>query len=217
MAESPRYLVFGGKTGWIGQKVLAMLQAKGITAVAAESRLERIQDVAAEIDAFKPTHVLNCAGLTGRPNVDWCEDHKDEVVRVNVVGTLGLLDACETRGIHITNFATGCVRGGGGGGEGGGVAPVLSALTPLVAPAAPLLAHACLDAATAIASAACCCCCPPASALRRVCRVCAARSHVWCRGAHLLLWTPRWSSPSRRYALLPARCVAAATPPLHPS
>jgi 3,5-epimerase/4-reductase len=40
---------------------------------------------------------------------DWCEDHKDEVMRVNVVGTLGLLDACEKRGIHITNFATGCI------------------------------------------------------------------------------------------------------------
>ena len=26
----------------------------------------------------KPTHVLNSACLTGRPNVDWCEDHKVE-------------------------------------------------------------------------------------------------------------------------------------------
>lgn len=24
----------------------------------------------------KPTHVLNAAGLTGRPNVDWCETHR---------------------------------------------------------------------------------------------------------------------------------------------
>ena len=64
-----------GKTGWIGQKVLAMLLAKGIKAQAADSRLENVEQVAAEIDAFKPTHVLNCAGLTGRPNVDWCEDH----------------------------------------------------------------------------------------------------------------------------------------------
>ena len=101
------YLVYGGKTGWIGQKVLAMLQAQGIPARAAEARLEKVEQVAAELDAFKPTHVLNCAGLTGRPNVDWCEDHKDEVVRVNVIGTLGLLDACEARGIHCTNFATG--------------------------------------------------------------------------------------------------------------
>ena len=35
--------------------------------------------VAAEIDAVKPTHIVNCAGLTGRPNVDWCEFHRDEV------------------------------------------------------------------------------------------------------------------------------------------
>jgi 3,5-epimerase/4-reductase len=106
-SAAPAYLVFGGKTGWIGQKVLAMLLAQGIRAQAADSRLEKVEQVAAELDAFKPTHVLNCAGLTGRPNVDWCEDHKDEVVRVNVIGTLGLLDACEARGIHCTNFATG--------------------------------------------------------------------------------------------------------------
>jgi 3,5-epimerase/4-reductase len=62
-----------------------------------------------EIDETKPKFVLNCAGLTGRPNVDWCEDHKDEVVRVNVIGTLSLLDLCESRGIHCTNFATGCI------------------------------------------------------------------------------------------------------------
>lgn len=41
---------------------------------------------------------------TGRPNVDWCEDHKDEVLRVNVVGTLSLADLCNQRGIHMTNF-----------------------------------------------------------------------------------------------------------------
>ena len=104
---APKYLVYGGKTGWIGQKLVKMLADAGVEVRAADARLERIQDVAAEIDAFAPTHVLNCAGLTGRPNVDWCEDHKDEVIRVNVVGTLALLDACETRGIHVTNFATG--------------------------------------------------------------------------------------------------------------
>ena len=106
---TPRYLVFGGRTGWIGQKVLAMLLASGIEARAADSRLEAVETVAVELDAYAPTHVLNCAGLTGRPNVDWCEDHRAEVMRVNVVGTLGLLDACETRGIHVTNFATGCI------------------------------------------------------------------------------------------------------------
>jgi len=57
----------------------------------------------------KPTHVLNAAGVTGRPNVDWCEDHRVETLRTNVIGTLCLADACETRGLHMTNFATGCI------------------------------------------------------------------------------------------------------------
>jgi 3,5-epimerase/4-reductase len=105
--STERYLVFGGRTGWIGQMLVAQLRAAGKDVVVAESRLEKVQDVAAELDKVGPTHVLNAAGLTGRPNVDWCEDHKDEVIRVNLVGTLGLLDSCETRGIHCTNFATG--------------------------------------------------------------------------------------------------------------
>jgi dTDP-4-dehydrorhamnose reductase len=65
--------------------------------------------VAAELDEIKPTHVLNAAGVTGRPNVDWCEDHKDETVRANVIGTLNLSDLCSLRDIHCTVFATGCI------------------------------------------------------------------------------------------------------------
>lgn len=57
----------------------------------------------------KPTHVLNAAGSTGRPNVDWCEDHREDTIRNNVVGTINLADCCWERGIHITVFATGCI------------------------------------------------------------------------------------------------------------
>ena len=79
----------------------------------------------------KPTHVLNCAGLTGRPNVDWCEDHKVcgccrlvhpqrslsdnttlrqiETIRVNVLGMLNLADICLQKNVHLTTYATGCI------------------------------------------------------------------------------------------------------------
>ena len=106
---SSKYLVFGGKTGWVGQKLIALLQSNGSTVAAANSRLEHSQDVAKELDEYRPTHVLNAAGLTGRPNVDWCETHKEETTRVNVIGTLSLIDLCAQRNIHITNFATGCI------------------------------------------------------------------------------------------------------------
>lgn len=89
--------------------MMELLKARGMTAVAATARLDNREDCARELDAVKPTFVLNAAGLTGRPNVDWCEDHKDEVMRVNVIGTLSLVDLCASRGIHVSTFATGCI------------------------------------------------------------------------------------------------------------
>jgi 3,5-epimerase/4-reductase len=38
--------------------------------------MENREAILREIERVKPTHVLCCAGITGRPNVDWCEDHK---------------------------------------------------------------------------------------------------------------------------------------------
>lgn len=122
--DAPTWLIFGS-TGWIGGQLIDLLNEIKTgeyihpsigkwthpigSIVAAKSRIQNREDVARELDEVKPSYVLNCAGLTGRPNVDWCEDHKEAVIRVNVIGTLNLIDLCSTRGIHLTNFATGCI------------------------------------------------------------------------------------------------------------
>jgi len=71
--------------------------------------MQNREAVIAEIEKYKPTHILNAAGSTGRPNVDWCEDHKPETIRNNVIGTINLADVAYEKGIHITVFATGCI------------------------------------------------------------------------------------------------------------
>jgi len=103
------FLVFGGETGWIGQKLVALLKAQGKEVHVAKARIENRTDVENDIQQYNPTYILNCAGVTGRPNVDWCEDHKPETIRANVIGTLNLIDVAFLHGIHITNFATGCI------------------------------------------------------------------------------------------------------------
>ena len=103
------YLIFGGKTGWIGGKLVELLTAQGKKFYVAESRTENRESVIAEIEKYNPTHVLNAAGVTGRPNVDWCEDHKQETIRTNVVGTLNMADICAMKGIHHLLYATGCI------------------------------------------------------------------------------------------------------------
>lgn len=103
------FLVYGGKTGWIGQKIVALLKEQNQIVFAAESRLENRCDVENEIDRVKPDYIINCAGVTGTPNIDWCETHQQQTIRTNIIGTLNLADVAYLRGIHMTNFGTGCI------------------------------------------------------------------------------------------------------------
>jgi 3,5-epimerase/4-reductase len=102
------WLVFGGQ-GWIGSKVIEMLKQQGETVYSSACRLEDRNLIEQELQTLKPDFVLNCAGKTGRPNVDWCEDHQEETIRSNVIGCLTLADICSVYGIHVTVFATGCI------------------------------------------------------------------------------------------------------------
>jgi len=104
-----KVLIYGGKTGWIGGKMAVLLAEKSIEYVLADARCENRADVAVELDTHAPTHVFMCAGITGRPNIDWCEDNKPDTIRTNVIGTLNLADLCNERGIHCTVYATGCI------------------------------------------------------------------------------------------------------------
>ena len=107
---SPKtFLVFGGNSGWFGQKILQLLKDNKHTPVCAKSRLENRSDLINEIERIKPNFIINAAGITGRPNVDWCENHKQETLRFNVLGTLNLVDVAYLHNIPVTNLTTGCI------------------------------------------------------------------------------------------------------------
>lgn len=108
--EKPAYkFLIYGRTGWIGGLLGKLCEKQGIQYEYGKGRLENRAQILADIVSVKPTHVLNAAGLTGRPNVDWCESHKTETIRVNVAGTLTLADVCREHGLLMVNFATGCI------------------------------------------------------------------------------------------------------------
>ncbi|MBP7074953.1 MAG: sugar nucleotide-binding protein [Rhabdochlamydiaceae bacterium] len=108
-SEAKKFLVFGGKTGWIGQKITKYLTEQDHLVFTAESRMENRNDVDQEIQRIAPDYIINCAGVTGTPNVDWCEDNKLQTIRTNIIGTLNLVDLAALHQIHITNFSTGCI------------------------------------------------------------------------------------------------------------
>lgn len=107
-------VVIFGSTGYIGE------QFKKLYPNAKTPRID-IADpkaVAEVLDGEKPDIVINCAGKTGRPNVDWCEDHKDETIHVNVLGPLVIQEECAKRGIYWVHMSSGCMYEGDKGGEG---------------------------------------------------------------------------------------------------
>mmetsp|Transcript_24776 Transcript_24776/g.76519 ORF Transcript_24776/g.76519 Transcript_24776/m.76519 type:complete len:307 (+) Transcript_24776:49-969(+) len=107
-SKKQRFLLYG-KTGWIGGLVTELIKKQGDEVILGEARLENRESVMEEIERVQPTRVLNAAGVTGRPNVDWCETNRQTVIRTNVIGCLTLADVCWLKKIHLTLYATGCI------------------------------------------------------------------------------------------------------------
>ncbi|CAN6272045.1 unnamed protein product [Urochloa humidicola] len=103
-----KFLIYG-RTGWIGGLLGKICEKQGIPYEYGKGRLQERSSLILDIQSVKPTHVFNAAGVTGRPNVDWCESHKPDTIRTNVVGTLTLADVCVEHGLLMINYATGCI------------------------------------------------------------------------------------------------------------
>ena len=99
-----KILIFGG-FGFMGQHFLQAYPG----AITPKTDIADCSAVAAALDEHKPDIVINCSGKTGRPNVDWCEDHKKETIRSNVTGPLILLEECSERDIYWVQLSTGCI------------------------------------------------------------------------------------------------------------
>ncbi|WOL02065.1 trifunctional UDP-glucose 4,6-dehydratase [Canna indica] len=106
--SSLKFLIYG-RTGWIGGLLETICTKQGIPFEYGKGRLEERSQLVLDLQSVKPTHVFNAAGVTGRPNVDWCESHKTDTIRTNVVGTLTLADVCREHGLLMINYATGCI------------------------------------------------------------------------------------------------------------
>lgn len=102
-----KVLIFGSK-GYLGNYFLQRYPDASTPSVDIADSLS-VQKV---LDEEKPDVVINAAGKTGRPNVDWCEDHKMETLRSNVTGPLVLLEECLKRGVYFVHLGSGCIYQG---------------------------------------------------------------------------------------------------------
>jgi 3,5-epimerase/4-reductase len=98
-----------GSSGLIGSFMCDTLEKQGKTFYKSKSRIEDFPSVFREISDVKPFFVINCAGLTGKPNIDWCDDNPEQTVFINVVGQINVAEACRRLGLHCTLFTSGII------------------------------------------------------------------------------------------------------------
>jgi 3,5-epimerase/4-reductase len=106
-------IVFGAR-GYIGSRLAQAFPGfLGSTADIADQEAVQV-----ELKTRNPAIVINCAGKSGFPNIDWCEDHKRETLRSNVLGPLVLLNECLTKDIRLVHIGSACVFDGDNDGKG---------------------------------------------------------------------------------------------------
>jgi dTDP-4-dehydrorhamnose reductase len=110
---SRRVLILGGR-GYLGQQFLSLYP----NALAPPLDISDVSAVGRALTEVDPEIVINCAGKCGSPNVDWCEDHRLETTRSNVLGAMVLLQACCERGIYLVHLSSGCIYDGDNGNRG---------------------------------------------------------------------------------------------------
>jgi 3,5-epimerase/4-reductase len=99
-----KILVIG--KGYVGVRCA---EAWGDEAVLADTRVNTKEDVLALLDKHQPDAVLNAAGVRGRPNVDWCEDHQLETILGNTKLPIIMAEACQDRGVYLLHIGSGCI------------------------------------------------------------------------------------------------------------
>ncbi len=91
--------------GMLGTRLARDLEGAELVRVDITQRAELL----GALRAFRPDAVINAAGKTGTPNVDWCETHQPETYRANVGGALNVADACGELGAYLVHLGSGCI------------------------------------------------------------------------------------------------------------
>lgn len=99
-----KILIIGPK-GYIAKRCLGEWE----DAVPADRRIETKQDVLDLLNRFEPDAVLNAAGITGKPNVDWCETHQMETIIGNTKLPILIAEGCQEKGTYLLHIGSGCI------------------------------------------------------------------------------------------------------------
>ena len=112
-----KIFIFGAH-GYFGNHFTKFFAQKGWEVITERVDIRDLSSVEKALEKHSPDVVLNCAGKTGVPNVDWCESNKGETMSVNVNGAINIACVCDTLGLYFAHIGSGCIYTGDNNGKG---------------------------------------------------------------------------------------------------
>jgi len=112
--ESIMILVLGA-SGYVGSAIKRELESRYIRHYCVSRSTIDYTDKKRFVELLrliKPNYVINCAGVTGRPNVDACETDKIECLIGNAVLPIMLFESCRENGVIFGHVSSGCIYTG---------------------------------------------------------------------------------------------------------
>lgn len=91
--------------GFIGSKLARSIP----NAVNFECDIRCSGSVRQLLKSVQPQAIVNCAGKTGTPNIDWCEINQDETWSANVLGAEIIKRHCDETKTYLVHLSSGCI------------------------------------------------------------------------------------------------------------
>jgi dTDP-4-dehydrorhamnose reductase len=107
-------LLLGG-TGYVGEAFQRELEARGVVyrnVRRSEADYGRFDVLLGLLRSLRPEFVVNCAGFTGKPNVDACELAKADTLVGNTLLPQTIAHACLAAGVPWGHVSSGCIYSG---------------------------------------------------------------------------------------------------------
>jgi len=100
------FMLFGS-SGFLGSSILNILNLQKKNVICCNIRLENVAEIEKFIELYNPKYIICSAGLTGSPNISWCDQNKIQTIETNITFQLTLAKICKTYGKHLTIIGSG--------------------------------------------------------------------------------------------------------------
>lgn len=110
--KRPKIFILGA-SGFLGSKCAEYFKSRDYRVVTDRIDITDWKCLRNSFNLFRPDIVVNFAGVRAYPTIDWCEDHKEETVAVNVGGAINAMLAALEVGAYPIQISSGCIYSGG--------------------------------------------------------------------------------------------------------